>query len=42
MRERVQRERYIPPNFHSNFSLSITNDDTIIVVEEVNSEDSKL
>jgi hypothetical protein len=42
MRERRQPERYSPPNFHSNFSLSITDDDPRTVREAVNSEDSKL
>jgi hypothetical protein len=42
MRERRQPERYSPPDFHSNFSLSITDDDTRTVREAVNSEDSKL
>jgi hypothetical protein len=42
MRERRQPERYSPPNFHSNFSLSITDDDPITVREAVNLEDSKL
>jgi hypothetical protein len=42
MRERRQQERYSPPNFRSNFSLSITDDDPRTVREAVNSEDSKL
>ena len=42
MRERRQLERYSPPNFRSNFSLSITDDDPRTVREVVNSEDSKL
>jgi hypothetical protein len=42
VRERRQPERYSPPDFHSNFSLSITDDDPRTVREAVNSEDSKL
>nr|AAF65309.1 reverse transcriptase [Picea glauca] len=42
VRDRRQPERYSPPGFHSNFSLSITDDDPITVREAVNSEDSKL
>ena len=42
VRDRRQPERYSPPNFHSNFSLSITDDDPKTVREVVNSEDSKL
>jgi hypothetical protein len=42
VRDRRQPKRYIPPNFCSNFVLSITNDDPRIVREAVNSEDSKL
>jgi hypothetical protein len=42
MRERRQIERYIPPDFYSNFALSIIDDDPRIVREAVNSEDSKL
>jgi hypothetical protein len=42
VRERRKPERYSPPDFHSNFSLSITDDDPRIVREVVNSEDSKL
>jgi hypothetical protein len=42
VRDRRQPERYSPPDFHSNFSLSITDDDPRTVREVVNSEDSKL
>jgi hypothetical protein len=42
VRDRRQPERYSPPDFHSNFSLSITDDDPRTVREAVNSEDSKL
>jgi hypothetical protein len=42
MRDRRQPERYSPTNFHSNFSLSITDDDPRTVREAMNSEDSKL
>jgi hypothetical protein len=42
VRERRQPERYSPPNFRSNFSLFITDDDPRTVREAVNSEDSKL
>jgi hypothetical protein len=42
MRDRRKPERYSPPDFHSNFSLSITDDDPIIVKEAMNLEDSKL
>jgi hypothetical protein len=42
VRDRRQPERYSPPNFRSNFALSITDDDPRIVREAVNSEDSKL
>jgi hypothetical protein len=35
-------ERYTPSNFHSNFSLSITDDDPRTVQEEMDSEDGKL
>ena len=35
-------ERYSPLDFHSNFSLSFTDDDPRTVKEVVNSEDSKL
>jgi hypothetical protein len=42
VRDRRQLERYSPPDFPSNFSLSITDDDPITVKEVVNLEDSKL
>jgi hypothetical protein len=42
MRERRKPERYSPPDFHSNFSLSITDDDPRTFREAMNSEDSKL
>jgi hypothetical protein len=42
VRDRRQPESYSPPGFHSNFALSITDDDPITVREAVNSEDSKL
>jgi hypothetical protein len=42
VRDRRQLERYSPPDFHSNFSLSITDDDPRTVREVVNSKDSKL
>jgi hypothetical protein len=42
VRDRRQPERYSPPDFRSNFSLSITNYDPRIVREVVNLEDSKL
>jgi hypothetical protein len=42
VRDRRQPERYSPPDFCSNFSLSITDDDTKTIREAVNSEDSKL
>ena len=42
MRDKRKPERYSPPDFHSNFSLSITDDDPRTVREAVNSEDSKL
>jgi hypothetical protein len=42
MRERRQPERYSPPNFRSNFYLSITEDDPRTVKEAMNSKDSKL
>jgi hypothetical protein len=42
MRDRRQPERYSPPDFCSNFSLSITDDDPRTVREAVNLEDSKL
>jgi hypothetical protein len=42
VRDRRQPERYSPPDFRSNFSLSITDDDLRTVREAVNSKDSKL
>ena len=42
VRERRQPEKYSPPDFHSNFALSITDDDPRTIKEAVNSEDSKL
>jgi hypothetical protein len=42
VRDRRKPERYSPPNFCSNFDLSITNDDPRTVREAVNSENSKL
>jgi hypothetical protein len=42
VREKRLSERYTPPDFHSNFSLSITDDDPRIVREVVDSEDGKL
>jgi hypothetical protein len=42
VRDKKKLERYIPPNFRSNFALSITDDDPITVREVVNSKDSKL
>ena len=42
VQERRQRERYSPPDFRSNFALSITDDDPKTVRDAVNSEDSKL
>jgi hypothetical protein len=42
VREIRQPERYSPPDFRSNFALSITDDDPRTVREVVNSEDSKL
>jgi hypothetical protein len=42
VRERRKPERYIPPDFCSNFSLSITHDDPKTVREAVNSENSKV
>jgi hypothetical protein len=42
VREIRKLKGYIPPNFRSNFSLSITDDDPITVREAVNSKDSKL
>ena len=37
-----QPKRYNPPDFHSNFALSIIDDDPRTVMEEVDSEDGKL
>jgi hypothetical protein len=42
VRDKREPERYIPPDFHSNFALSITDDDPRTVREAVNSKDSKL
>jgi hypothetical protein len=42
VRERRQPKRYSPPDFHSNFYLSITDDDPKTVREAMNLEDSKL
>jgi hypothetical protein len=42
VRDKRQPERYSPPNFRSNFALSITDDDPRSVREVVNLEDSKL
>ena len=42
VQERRKLERYTPPNFHSNFSLFIIDDDPRIVREAVDSEDGKL
>jgi hypothetical protein len=42
MRDKRKLERYSPPDFRSNFALSITDDDPITVREAMNSEDSKL
>jgi hypothetical protein len=42
MREKRQLERYSLHDFYDNFSLSIIDDDTRIVREAVNSEDSTL
>jgi hypothetical protein len=42
VRERRKPERYSPPNFRSNFALSITDDDPRTVREALNLEDSKL
>jgi hypothetical protein len=42
VRERRQPERYTPSDFHSNFALSITDDDPRTVREAVDSEDGKL
>ena len=37
VREIRQLERYIPPNFHYNFSLSMTDDDPKTIKEAMNS-----
>jgi hypothetical protein len=42
VREKRLPERYTPPDFRSNFSLSITDDDPRTVREAVDSEDGKL
>jgi hypothetical protein len=42
VRERRQLERYTPPHFHSNFALSIIDDDPRTVREEIDSEDGKI
>ena len=42
VRDRRQLEMYSPPDFCSNFSLSITDDDPRTIREVVNLEDSKL
>jgi hypothetical protein len=42
MREIRQPKRYSPPDFHANFSLSITDYDTKTVRQAVKSKDSKL
>jgi hypothetical protein len=42
IQERRQPKRYTPPNFCSNFALSITNDDPITVREAVDSKHGKL
>ena len=42
VREKRQPKRYSPPDFLSNFALSIIDDDPRTVREAVNSEDSKL
>jgi hypothetical protein len=42
VRERRLPERYTPSDFHSNFALSITDDDPRTVREAVDSEDGKL
>jgi hypothetical protein len=41
VRDKRKPETYSPPDFHSNFALSITDDDPRIVREAVNLEDSK-
>jgi hypothetical protein len=42
VRERRLPKRYTPSDFHSTFSLSITDDDPRTVREEVDSEDGNL
>jgi hypothetical protein len=42
VRDRRKPKRYSPPEFHSNFALSITDDDPRTDREAMNSEDSKL
>ena len=42
VRERIKMERYTPPDFRSNFALSITIDDPRIVREAIDSKDGKL
>jgi hypothetical protein len=42
VRERRLSERYTPSNFHSNFSLSIIDDDPRTVRETLDSEDENL
>jgi hypothetical protein len=42
VRERRQPKRYSPPDFRSNFALSITDDDPRTVREATNSKDSKI
>jgi hypothetical protein len=42
VREKRKPKRYSPPDFRSNFALSIVDDDHRTVRVEVNSEDSKL
>jgi hypothetical protein len=42
IQERRLPKRYNPYDFHSNFSLSITNDDPRTVKEAVDSEDGNL
>jgi hypothetical protein len=42
VRDRRKLERYSPPDFCSNFALSITDDDPKTIREAVNLEDSKL
>jgi hypothetical protein len=42
VRETRLMERYTPSNFHSNFSLSITDDDPRTIMEAVDSEDGNI